>query len=303
MYVDGMDNNSRPATLGSARVVDLRSSRLQVFESGPIEGPVLVFVQGLLVNADVWRGVVPALAAAGARCITVDWPLGSHAIPVPDADLTPPGLADLIAEFLEVLDLSGVTLVANDTGGALTQILMSRRPERVGGVVLTPSDSFECFFPAMFTPLTYAARVPGAVWFIGQGMRFRFFQRLPMAYGWLSKQRLPDDLADSFLAPMLGSRAVRRDLARFLRSVHKRHTIAAAAKLPAFDKPVLLAWGTEDRFFAMSLAQRLLEVLPDARLVPVEGSATLVPVDQPERLVELVAGFVGLDARTADAGA
>ena len=61
----------------------------------------MVFVHGLLVNADLWQHVVPRLTEAGLRCVTVDWPLGSHELPVPDADLTPPGVADLVAELLD----------------------------------------------------------------------------------------------------------------------------------------------------------------------------------------------------------
>jgi pimeloyl-ACP methyl ester carboxylesterase len=302
MYVKFM-NSSRPLALGRGRIVDLGSGEVQIFEDGPSSGPVVVFVQGLLVNADVWREVVPGLVDGGARCITVDWPLGAHAIAMPEADLTPPGVADLIAELIERLALTDVTVVANDTGGALTQILMTRRPERIGRVVLTPSDSFEVFFPLMFAPLTYLARVPGAVWLVGQGLRWRVARRLPMAFGWLALKRLPDELSDSFVGPMLGSRAIRRDLARFLRSVHRRHTLAAAEALPSFDKPVLLAWGTEDRFFPMSLAERLAEVLPHARIVPVADSATLVAVDQPAVLVTLIAEFLSAGPRGSDAGA
>ncbi len=290
--------SQRPVALGHGRVVDLGTGRIQLFEAGPADGRPIVFVQGLLVNADVWRDVVPGLATGGARCITVDWPLGAHAIAMPDADLTPPGVADLIAELLERLDLDDVTIVANDTGGALTQILLTRKPERIGRVVLTPSDSFEYFFPVMFRPLTWLANIPGAVWLVGQSLRLRFAQQLPMAYGWLSKKRLSNDLIDSFMEPMLTSRAVRRDLARFLRTVHRRHTIAAAEKLSAFDRPVLFAWGTEDRFFPISLAERLTEILPNARIEPVADAATLVPFDQPEVLTRLVAEFVGLDVRT-----
>ena len=88
----------------------------------------MVFVHGLLVNADLWQYVVQETAAAGARCLAVDWPLGAHRIAVPHADLSRMGVADLIAEFLEVLGLENVTLVANDTGGALTQMLLNSHP-------------------------------------------------------------------------------------------------------------------------------------------------------------------------------
>src|SRR5690349_2709607 len=128
MYVARMTPITRPETLGVVHEIDLGSATVRYFENGAIEGRVVVFVHGLLVNADLWRHIVPAAVEAGLHTYAVDWPLGSHAIPVPDADLTPTGLADLIAEFLDRLDLTDVTIVANDTGGALTQILMTRRP-------------------------------------------------------------------------------------------------------------------------------------------------------------------------------
>ena len=179
---------TRPPALGTPRDVTLSHATVRCFESGPSDGPPVVFVHGLLVNADLWQHVVPRLAEAGLRCIAVDWPLGSHELPVPDADLTPPGVADLVAELLEVLDLRDVTVVGNDSGGAITQILMTRHPERIGRVVLTPSDSFEKFFPPLFAALPIAARVPGAAKVLTQALRARWVQRLPIGFGWLTKR-------------------------------------------------------------------------------------------------------------------
>ena len=139
---------TRPPALGTPRDVTLSHATVRCYESGPSDGPPVVFVHGLLVNADLWQFVVPRLAEAGLRCIAVDWPLGSHDIPVPDADLTPPGVADLVAELLEVLDLRDVTVVGNDSGGAITQILITRHPERVGRVVLTPVGLVREVLPA-----------------------------------------------------------------------------------------------------------------------------------------------------------
>ena len=156
-------------SLGTAKSVRLSRATIDYRERG--EGPPVVFVHGLLVNADLWRNVVPAVAEAGNRCIAPDWPLGSHTTPVPGADLTPPGVADMIAEFLDTLDLTDVTVVANDTGGALTQLLMTRHPERIGRVVLTPSDCFEYFFPPAFAPLPVLARLPGSIWMLTQLLR------------------------------------------------------------------------------------------------------------------------------------
>lgn len=279
------------AELGTAHTVSLPQGTLAYRERG--EGRPVVFVHGLMVNADLWRRVVPAVASAGHRCIAVDWPMGSHELPMrPDADLSPPGMADLIADFLRALDLHDVTIVANDTGGAITQILMTRRPERVGRVVLASCDAFEQFFPQPFTPLPTVAAVPGSVWLLVQSMRVRALQQLPMAYGWAAKRKLPPEIADSYLLPSRRNGAVRRDLRRFLRGVHHRHTLAAARSLPAFTRPVLLAWAGDDRLFPRSLAERLAKVLPDARLEVIDDSYTFIPEDRPAELADLIVDFV-----------
>ncbi|PZS31572.1 MAG: alpha/beta hydrolase [Pseudonocardiales bacterium] len=282
--------------LGTARELELAGGRIRYWERG--DGPVVLFVHGLLVNADLWRKVVPLVAAGGLRCIAADWPLGSHEIAVPDADLSPPGVAALIADFLDRLDLHDVTVVANDTGGAITQILMTQHPERIGRVVLTPSDCFERFFPPMFALLPKLARVPGGTWALVQLLRLRATHRLPLAFGWLTKRPVPAGVMDSYLQPSRRSAAVRLDLARFLRRVDSKHTLAAATKLPGFTKPVLLAWSGEDRLFPLSLARRLDAVLPDARLVIVPDTFTFIPEDQPDRLAELIVEFARDHAAT-----
>lgn len=280
----------RSEKLGTARELDLPQGTIRFWERG--EGRPVVFVHGLLVNANLWRNVVPAVAGSGLRCIAPDWPLGAHTMPMsPFADLTPPGIATLIDDALAALDLDDVTLVANDTGGALVQILMSRRPKRVSRVVLTSCDSYERFFPPMFNYLPTLAAVPGSTWLLAQAMRPRALHRLPVTFGWLSKRPLPREIVDSYLDPMRQDPAIRRDLRAFLRGVHRRHTLAAAETFGGFDRPVLLAWAADDRLFPLSLARRLDAALPGARLVTVPDSYTFVPEDQPDRLAELIAEF------------
>jgi pimeloyl-ACP methyl ester carboxylesterase len=282
--------------LGTIREVDLPAGRIRYSERG--QGPPVVFVHGLLVNADLWRAVVPQVAKAGLRCIAPDWPFGAHQLPVPDADLRPPGMAALIAAFLERLDLADVTVVANDTGGAITQLLMTRHPERVGRVVLTSSDSLERFFPPVFAPLPTLARLPGAVWVLTQLLRVRALHRLPFTFGWVAKRPIPRDLVDSYLLPSRHDAAVRQDLRRFLRGVHHRYTLAAARALPQFTRPVLLAWAAEDRLFPLGLAHRLAALLPHATVVPIPDSYTFVPEDQPALLARLVVDFASAHATT-----
>lgn len=65
----------------------------------------------------------------------------------------------------------------------------------------------------------------------------------------------------------------------------------AAARLPQFQKPTLIAWSGDDAFFPLEDARRLAAALPKSRLEIVERSKTLSMIDQPDTLAELVADF------------
>jgi pimeloyl-ACP methyl ester carboxylesterase len=253
-------------------------------------GPPIVLVHGLLADGELWRDVAPRLATS-FRVFVPDWPLGSHWIPLePGTDLSPPGLARIIADFLEHLQLEEVTLVGNDTGGALCQLVAVDHPERLGRLVLTPCDAYENFLPPAFRPLQLLARIPGGVFAIAQSMRLAEARRLPLAYGALSK-RLDDALTASWVAPALASGHTRHELAAVLRGISKRYTLEAARRFGAFSKPVLVAWAPEDRFFKLRYGERLAAAFPNARLELIEDSYTFVPIDQPERTAELIAQF------------
>jgi pimeloyl-ACP methyl ester carboxylesterase len=254
-------------------------------------GKPIVLVHGLLTNGELWRDVAPRLADR-FRVIVPDWPLGSHERALtPGADRSPPGHAKIIADFLEELDLRDVTLVGNDTGGALSQLVAVHHPDRLGQLVLTPCDAYENFLPPMFRPLQALARIPGAVFVVGQTLRPRAARRLPFAYGWLAKRPIPDDLSDAWMAPLLGDSRIRREIAAILKGISSRYTLEAAKRFGEFTKPVLIAWAPEDRFFKLRYAERMVGAFPDARLERIEDSLTFVSLDQPERTASLIAAF------------
>ena len=254
-------------------------------------GEPIVFVHGLLVNGDLWRKVVPTLAK-DFRCITPDWPLGSHEVPMnPDADFTTSGLAKLIADFLAALGLENVTLVGNDSGGALSQFVVTEHPDRIARLVLTPCDAFEVFPPGLFKYLSVVARIPGAMIGLAQSMRIRPLRRLPIAFGWLTKRPIEPEISDSYVRPSMSSGDVRRDTARFIRGISPDDLTANSPKLKSFERPVLLAWARDDKFFKLELGERLAAAFPNARLEVIDDSRTFVPEDQPDRLAELIAAF------------
>jgi pimeloyl-ACP methyl ester carboxylesterase len=259
-------------------------------------GPVLVLVHGYLVNANIWRKLVPLLAD-GHRCIAVDWPLGSHIDPMPDADLSPPGIARLIGEFLDVLDLREVTLVGNDSGGAYGQIAAADRPDRIARLVLNSCETPECSWPpgpGGFELLRAAARWPATHRALYQALRSPLTWRLPNTYGRLAKYPIDPQVMRSYVRPVLTRRAIRHDGRRAIGAVSPRYVRAAAQGLRrSFGKPVLLAWAGEDHVFPLDRAERYAAAL-GADLRTIAGAYTYTAEDRPEETARVMAEWFGV---------
>jgi pimeloyl-ACP methyl ester carboxylesterase len=253
--------------------------------------PIIVLLHGLAMNGSVWRKVVAGLRD-DFRCIVPTLPLGGHRLPVKlQFDLSPKSVAMLVGEFLELLDLNDVTLVENDAGRA--QTLAGTGPARVARLVLVSCEAFENYPPGLpGKVVSMAAMLPGGLNALVQPLRIRALRRLPMALGRMSKRKVPDDVTDGWLDPLLHNRKIRKDLQRYLRAVHKREMIEAAEKLSAFDRPALVVWAEEDRVMPIDTGRRLARVLPKGEFVSVPDSFTLIPEDQPEVLAGLIRDFV-----------
>ena len=252
-------------------------------------GEPIVFVHGLLVDGRLWAGVAEGLAS-GFRCLVPDWPMGSHRTAMdPDADLSPPGMAATIVAFMDALGIERATVVGNDSGGAISQIVAADHPERVERLVLTNCDTFEHFPPFPFSLMPPIARLPGGMTALSAPFRIGPIAR--GTYGMLAKRPIAPDLVADWLAPSLGDPGVKRDVRKFTAGAHKRYTIEAAEKLRGYERPVRFAWAPEDRFFKLSHAERLAAIVPDARIELVDDAKTFVPLDRPERVAELIGEF------------
>jgi len=270
------------------REIDLPAGRIRYREAG--EGKPVVFVHGYLVDGRLWDGVVDRLSDS-FRCIAPDWPMGAHQIAMkPDADLSPYGIAATIAALLEKLELNDVTVVGNDSGGAMSQVLATRHPERIGRLVLTNCDTHKNFPPGPFKAMPPIAKLPGGMTILAAPFRIGAVGRA--AYKPLAKTPIPAELVASWLRPGLHDPALKRDVKKFTAGMNKRYTLEAAEKLRNTDLPVLLAWAPGDWVFPLKHAQRLAGEIPNARLVEIANAGTFVPWDQPQRVADEIAGFV-----------
>jgi pimeloyl-ACP methyl ester carboxylesterase len=284
------DGTAWPGAVNERSRVDLTGGTLEYVDVG--SGDPVLFVHGAFVNGDLWRNVTGPLAESH-RCLVPTLPLGGHRLPMDaDADLTPAGLADLLAAFLDALKVDRVTLVGNDTGGAICQVFLARHPERVERLVLVNCDAYDNFPPLAAKPFTIGARVPGVLGLFARSLRSATVRRL--AFRLLTKHPVEDSVLAGYVDALTREPEVRRDLRRALLGVEPRYTNEAAASFPDFERPVLVVWGTDDPIFPVADAERLVSEFPNARFERVEDAYALVPEDQPERLVELLDAFLGM---------
>ena len=269
--------------------IDLSAGTLDYLDTGG-DGPTVVMLHGLLMDSSLWDGPITDLST-DHRCIAPTLPLGAHRHPM-SGDLSLPAIARLVEEFLDRLDLHDVTLVGNDTGGALVQLVLAGKPERVARAVLVSCEAFDNVPPGLTGKvLVLSGRLsPRLFGAFMQQLRLRAVRRLPIAFGWLTKRG--DATTVRWIRPVLTSQQIRRDTVRMLRAIDGRAVAEATAALPSFHRPALVVWAAEDRVMPPEHGRRLAELLPDARLVEVPDSYTLVPLDQPASLAGAVRDFV-----------
>jgi pimeloyl-ACP methyl ester carboxylesterase len=268
--------------------VELPGGTLNYRVAGPEDAPnPVVFAHGFLVNSELWTGVAETLAAHGIRSYAPDLPLGSHTSALhPGADQTPRGIARLMISFLEALELDDVTLVGNDSGGAVSQFLIDTDPTRVGRLVLTNCDAFDKFPPPPFDQMFRVGRSTMRLKALLAPMRATVLRHSPLGYGMLVSRPLDPALTRRWVEPCLNDAGVLRDTVAFLKGVDKRDLLDVSSRLRHFTKPVLLLWGDGDRFFKPEFARRLADVFPHARLIELAGARTFHPLDDPHRVAE-----------------
>jgi pimeloyl-ACP methyl ester carboxylesterase len=261
------------------------------YEDTAGDGPVLVLLGGLVMDGSVWDPLVDDLRR-DHRCVVPTLPLGAHRKAMhADADLSLQGFARMVAELLDRLDLDDVTVVQNDHAAAL--VLAGENPARVARLVVSSCEAFENYPPGLpGKNVRLTAFVPGGIFLTMQAMRMRALRRLPIAFGWMSKRPLPDELLDRWLLPLQTQRGVRRDLRKYVTGGRRRQMVEVCERLRDFKRPALVVWTPEDKVQRPEHGRRLAALLGDSRLVEVPDSYTLIMRDQPAAFVHAIREFM-----------
>jgi pimeloyl-ACP methyl ester carboxylesterase len=268
-----------------ARIVTTSAGKLACIERG--EGPAALFVHGVFLNADLWDGVIDGVTDV-RRCIAPDLLCHGATQEKADADVSFAGQAAALVELLDALDVGRVDLVANDSGGAIAQILAARHPDRIRTLTLTNCDVHDGWPPPAFMP-TVQAVLGGGLRPMLESMRDASVARAGLGVGFEHPERLSDDTLRAFLEPLLSSDARVESLERFFRAMDCRQTVEVEPLLRRLEAPTLVVWGTADIFFDVEWARWLQSTIPGCRrLVELPDAKLFFPFERPARLaVEL----------------
>lgn len=201
------------------------------------------------------------------RCIAVDGPLGHT--PTRWQQLQPP-IADLIADAI-AFGLSDLTVVANNTGIAYTQVFVAIHPDKLAGLVLTPGDVVWNFLPL---PIKWMRPTQQPTPRRDHRHRLLLEPRLgrsvmPDATG---KNPAGQAVLDSRFQPATRRPELRCNVVKLLRAARPRAAITAARHLLRFTGPILIAW-ERPQGHACLLLKLLAD--PQIRLNPAHTSTHL----------------------------
>jgi pimeloyl-ACP methyl ester carboxylesterase len=260
-------------------------------EEGDPDGPPVVLLHGLLMNDTQWDLALPHLPA-GYRYVLPVLPIGGHRIPMrEDADLTMPGMVDIVADFLDALDLTDVTLVVSDWGGPLFLTDVGR-DKRIARLVICPSEAYDNFPPGFPGKVTWVGtRTTGTVKMAMQQLRIGWLRRRFFLFGMMAAKPIPQHIIEAWTNAGIADVRIRRDLLKYARTrFDKSSLVHATNRLADFSGDVLVLW-SRNRVMPVAHAEALAE-LTGGTLRYIDDAKVLIMLDQPEETARAIGEFL-----------
>jgi pimeloyl-ACP methyl ester carboxylesterase len=271
--------------------VDVTAGTVEYREEGDLDGPPVVLLHGLLMNDAQWNLALPHLPP-GFRYLLPVLPIGGHRISMrDDADLSLSGMVGIVADLLDALDLTDVTLVVSDWGGALFLTDVGR-DKRVARLVICPSEAFDNFPPGFPGKVTWVAtRTTGTVKLAMQQLRIGWLRNRFFMFGMMAAKPIPQNIVEAWTEPGLADVRIRRDLLKYARTkFDKTDLVRATNRLAEFDGDVLVLW-SRNRVMPVGHAEALAE-LTGGTLRYVDDAKVLIMLDQPEATARAIGEFL-----------
>jgi pimeloyl-ACP methyl ester carboxylesterase len=245
-------------------------------------GPVALFVHGVLLNNQLWRHQLSGLSDI-RRIIAIDLLAHGRTEIASDQDVSATANANMLREFLDVMNIDRVDLVGNDSGGGIAQIFAALYPERIRTLTLTDSDTHDNWPPEAFKPFVAMVAAGGLRDTLDAMLSDKSVYRSPGALGlaYEHPEKVTDETIETYLRPFVASEQRTRDLERFVLAFDNKHTVSIERKLKALTAPTLIVWGTDDVYFGVEWSHWLSRTIPGTvRRVEFEGARIFFPEER-----------------------
>ena len=272
----------------SRKFSDLSVSRVAYVERG--RGPAALFVHGYPLNGFQWRGTLDRLQTH-RRCIAPDvMGMGYTQTPAGQT-ITPETQADMLAKLLDSLGIDAVDLVANDSGGLVSQLFVAKYPRRVRTLLLTNCDVDENSPPPQFVPLINLAKEGALVdKFIVPQLNDKQLARSAKGMGGLAytyPENLADETIETYFRPFVENPLTKVQMQEYAVSMGANPLVAIREELRRWKGPARMVWGMKDTLFGVQWAEYLDRTLVGSRGVRrVEDANLFFPEEMPDLIAE-----------------
>ncbi|MDA1052580.1 MAG: alpha/beta fold hydrolase [Planctomycetota bacterium] len=274
-----------------SRHLQLGELRYHYLDEG--DGEPMVMVHGNPTWSFYWRNLVKAFRSDHRVVVPDHIGCGLSDKPQKYSYTLSQHIANLVRLFDE-LDLSNVTLLGHDWGGAISLGAALERPDRISRIVLFNTGAYRPHF-IPFRIRICRTPILGTIALRGLNL----FSRAAITMAVKHHEVMTPAVRGGLLAPY-DSWANRVAVNRFVRDIPltKQHptwqTLADIEdRLPTLaDRPIKLIWGMKDWCFDTSCLERFVKIFPNSEVSRIEDAGHYVIEDAHQRIIPLVRDFV-----------
>jgi haloalkane dehalogenase len=253
-------------------------------------GDAALFLHGFPLSSFQWRGAVERLRGH-RRCVAPDFLALGRTEVAAGQSVAPEAQARMLLALLDVLSIESVDVVANDSGGAVAQLLMVRHPERVRTVLLTNCDTERDSPPPALLPVIERARAGRFVderlapWLADKALARSAAGIGGMCYA--DPRHPTDEAIESYLAPLVASFERKELVHAYAIALEKNPLVGVEKQLRGSRVPTRVVWGAADTIFSAASPDYLDRTLGASRGVRrLEDRKLFFPEELPDVIAE-----------------
>ena len=288
------------AAPSTGRFVQAGDVELFIQEMGPADGQVILFIHGTAAWSGLWRETMTPLAEAGYRCIAIDIPPFGYSERPSTPSYRNADQARRIVALMDALGIEHAILLGHSFGGGATMETALMIPDRIDALVLADVGGLNLNLqPAPKKPGPSAIEM-----FLGTPLVRNpvlaatatnpLFTKTLISAMVLDPADVTEEKIGILQEPLVLNGAT-NTLGDWLKTVLGPQEISLTSDPANYQRltmPALILWGDSDKIIPLQEGEYLQSILPNAELVLMEGVNHIPHLEDQERFIDIVLGFL-----------